>query len=213
VRDLVVEHADASPRRSRRLTEPIERLRIAVARIQDETRDRPANGVRHDDADGVTGTIDTDDAINFDPFPMLALMQASQVNYAVIGQVAGILHGSTELTGDLDILWDGDDVDGRLARALDDAGVVMRAEDGAICSEARNALQGRKAYFEGIGCAGDLCTPALPWGDLDIDGFLRRRVRDADVQYLSLEDLIAMRRAANRPRDVRRNAEFDGLIS
>jgi len=27
---------------------------------------------------------------------------------AVMGQVAGIMHGSRELTGDLDLLWDGD---------------------------------------------------------------------------------------------------------
>jgi hypothetical protein len=35
-------------------------------------------------------------------------LQAHGAWVVVIGQVAGIMHGSRELTGDLDLLWDGD---------------------------------------------------------------------------------------------------------
>src|SRR4051812_44620813 len=89
---------------------PIVHLRVMCARIRAATAGRRLQGVRHDDADADLGTFGADDAIGFDPFPMLVLMQATGANYAVFGQVAGLLHGSNELTGDLDLLWDGDPV-------------------------------------------------------------------------------------------------------
>lgn len=110
-------------------TTPIDRLKATCEEIRAQTQDRPPSGVRHDDADGDIGTFASDDAIGFDPFPMLAVMQATQSNYAVFGQVAGILHGSSERTGDLDILWDGNAaaID-RLASEFEGAGVVLRDE-------------------------------------------------------------------------------------
>src|SRR5688500_4303591 len=86
---------------------PIDHLRAVRADIRLQTQDRRPSGLRHDDADADAGTFASDDAIGFDPFPMLALLQAPGSDYAVFGQVAGILHGSTEPTGDLDVLWDG----------------------------------------------------------------------------------------------------------
>jgi hypothetical protein len=49
----------------------LDRLRDAVRRTRELTRDRPTTGRSHDDADEDTGTIDTDDALGFDPFPLL----------------------------------------------------------------------------------------------------------------------------------------------
>lgn len=40
------------------------------------------------------------DAIEFDPFPLLRALHRHGAEAVVIGQVAGILHGSQELTGD-----------------------------------------------------------------------------------------------------------------
>jgi hypothetical protein len=42
-----------------------------VERIRVVTRDRPATGRTHDDADEHVGTIATDSAHGFDPFPLL----------------------------------------------------------------------------------------------------------------------------------------------
>lgn len=55
----------------------------------------------------MAGTVATDDAIGFDPLPLLRAFCDWGARVVVIGQVAGILHGSRELTGDLDLLWDG----------------------------------------------------------------------------------------------------------
>jgi hypothetical protein len=55
----------------------------------------------------------------------------------------------------------------------------------------------------------------LPWGDLDITGIIERAdVATGDgvvVRYVSAPDLIAMRAAAGRPKDLRRNAEMERL--
>src|ERR1700689_3807870 len=91
------------------------RLKDAVRRLAEETRGRGLTGRSHQDADDVTGTAVTDDAIGFDPLPLLRALDQHGAKVAVIGQVAGIMHGSREPTGDLDLLWDGD---GRQAAAF-----------------------------------------------------------------------------------------------
>ncbi len=195
---------------------PIERLRAATQHIGERTNGLAARGVRHDAADDVIGTFHTDDAIGFDPFPMLALMQNTGANYAIFGQVAGIMHGSIELTGDLDILWDGGELGReRMAEAFAAGGVTPRDEDGVISAGLPATLGAPKTYFEGIGCAGDLCTPNLRWGVLDVTAFLGNKVwafsDSLVVPYLALEDLITMRRARARPKDSRRAEELEGL--
>src|SRR5688500_1954343 len=193
---------------------PIEHLRAVCEHIRAQTKGRSPRGVRHDDADGEIGTFGSDDAIGFDPFPMLAVLQASTADYAVFGQVAGILHGSSDPTGDLDILWDGsaDAVDG-IARAFEEVGVVLRDEDFNRVEPAgyRAALAGAKVYFEGLNCAGDLCTPRLRWGSLDVESFLHRKVwahaGRLAVPYLSLEDLLTRRSAVTAPTHARRLRE------
>jgi hypothetical protein len=72
-------------------------------------------------------------------------------------------------------------------------------------------------YFEGLGCAGDLCTPRLPWGALDVTAFLRRKVWATDgslaVPYLCLADLLTMRKALGGPKHARRVRELERLRS
>jgi len=127
---------------------PLERLQAACDETRSRTAGRAPGGVRHEEADDVIGTFDTDDAIGFDPFPMLAIMQRTGANYAVFGQVAGIMHGSAELTGDLDILWDGDSaaIDD-LAEAFSAADLTLRDEHFEVVAEPayRATLGGRKA--------------------------------------------------------------------
>lgn len=86
---------------------PLDRLDAAVRRIRDHVGTRAARGVSHDDADDVVGTIDCDDAVGFAPVHLLEALDRHGARAVVIGQVAGILHGSQELTGDLDLLWSG----------------------------------------------------------------------------------------------------------
>jgi hypothetical protein len=197
--------------------EPIRRLRAAVRRLAERTASRPPTGRSHDDADDVAGTVDTDDAVGFDPVPLLRALDECGAIVVVIGQVAGIMHGSAELTGDLDLLWDGAPAQAdALATAFEALGADLADDDGAALPCQPAAFSRPKLLFRSAQASGDCCTPALPWGDLPVTDFLARAriARTADgrrIRYLDLADLIRMRRAAGRPKDLRRATELDHL--
>jgi hypothetical protein len=193
----------------------LRRLEESVRRLREVTAGRERRGLSHDDADDVAGTAATDDAIGFDPFPLLRALHSRGAPVAVIGQVAGIMHGSKELTGDLDLLWDGDPAHASaLAGAF--AGAALTDNDGAPvpCDEAAFRLP--KVQFRTASASGDCCTPALPWGGIDVGYFLARSRTAAGqdglvVRYLDRADLIRMRRAVGRPKDLRRATELESL--
>jgi hypothetical protein len=198
--------------------EAVERLREAVHRIAADTRDRRATGTSHEDADDIHGSVATDGAIGFDPFPVLEALCRHDAHVVVMGQVAGIMHGSTELTGDLDLLWDGHMQQApRLAAALASAAATITDGDGAPLSCAPDAFHLPKVLFRTPTVSGDCCTPSLPWGDLDIAGIIRRAETAVEpsgltIHYVSLADLIVMRRAAGRTKDHRRADELEPLL-
>ncbi|MFE7357438.1 hypothetical protein ACFU8Q_30880 [Streptomyces sp. NPDC057543] len=184
----------------------VQRLHQAVRRIQEATSERNATGCGPEEADDVAGTFATDGALDFDPFPLLRALHDAGSRAVVIGQVAGIMHGSTELTGDLDLLWDGSP---EQARALHDALV-------ATGCPSLPALDRPQVAYRVTGVSGDLCTPALPWGDMDVTPCLARAVSTHDpagfdIWYADLDDLILMRRSLGRPKDLRRANELAAL--
>ena len=210
---------------------PIARLKEAVRRLAEYTAGRALNGTSHDDADDVAGTADTDDAHGFNPLPLLGALDRCGARVVVIGQVAGIMHGSAELTGDLDLLWSGDpDRAAIMARGFaaaaggralvgggaPDGGCVLADHEGkpAACGAAAFGLP--KVLFRTEHASGDCCTLALPWGDLPMAAMLARAPAAvaADgtvVRYLDLPDLIRMRRAVGRAKDLRRAQELERL--
>lgn len=194
------------------------RLTDAVERIAVETRGRPPIGVDHDHADEELGTISCDDAIGFDPRPLLAALDRHGAHAVVMGQVAGIMHGSTELTGDLDLLWSGSGVEAA-AMASGFAEVDARLWDDddddrpVACEPA--AFELPKVTFRSPDASGDCCTPGLPWRGLDVAGMIRRaEVTSLDgvtLRYSAVADLVAMRSIVSRPKDVRRVEELRRL--
>jgi hypothetical protein len=196
---------------------PLDALRLAVARTRALAGDRPATGLTHDDADDQVGTIGTDSARDFDPFPLLRALHEAGARVAVIGQVAGILHGSRELTGDLDLLWDGDPAQApALVRAFTAVGGHLVDDERRPIPLAPQAFLRPKVQFESPHASGDCCTPALPWGSLPVRDFLDRALTVSDVdglrvRYLRREDLILMRRAVGRGKDLRRAEELERL--
>ncbi|MEU9128503.1 hypothetical protein AB0D08_10390 [Kitasatospora sp. NPDC048540] len=195
----------------------LDRLHAAVRRTRELTAGRAATGLTHDDADDTAGTFATDGALGFDPFPLLTAVHRAGARAVVIGQVAGILHGSTELTGDLDLLWDGSPAQApALAAAFAAVGARLTGEDGTPLEPGPAAFAERKLDFAAPTAGGDCCTPALPWGGLPVEEFLARAVTatapdGTEVHYLRREDLIRMRRAIGRPKDLRRAAELEAL--
>ncbi len=197
--------------------EPIRRLTGAVRRLAEHTAGRAPTGRSHDDADDAAGTVDTDDAVGFDPLPLLRLLAGHGAVVTVIGQVAGIMHGSTELTGDLDLLWSGAAPDAaRMAVAFAAAGAALTDDDGHPLPTTEPAFARPKVVFRTACASGDCCTPALPWGTLAVADFHARALvaHTADgvpIRYLTRADLIQMRLAVARPKDLRRAAELTQL--
>jgi len=197
--------------------EPAGRLAGAVARLAAQTRGRAPTGRTHDDSDDDAGTAATDDAIGFDPVPLLRALDEHGARVVVIGQVAGILHGSRELTGDLDLLWDGAAGQAEPLAAAFAAAAAELTDDGGAplrCEPAAFALP--KLLFRTAGASGDCCTTALNWGDLPVADFLARSQITRGpggfaIRYLALEDLIRMRRAIGRVKDLRRARELEQL--
>jgi hypothetical protein len=184
--------------------------------MAEQTHARVLNGLSHRDADDTVGTFGTDDAVGFNPLPLLRALHEHGAEVVVMGQVAGIMHGSRELTGDLDLLWNGE---ARQAHALAAAFASVSADltdgDGGPVRCGPSAFGLPKVLFRSTGASGDCCTPALPWGDLPIADFLARcRVAMSDgfeIRYLARADLIRMRRTAGRIRDLRRAKELERL--
>ncbi|MEV3981292.1 hypothetical protein [Nonomuraea sp. NPDC049758] len=197
------------------IDEPLDRLRAAARRTRELALDRGATGVGHEDADDDAGTIGTDGALGFDPFPLLEALHRHRVRAVVIGQVAGIMHGSAELTGDLDLLWDGRPAHApALAGAFASVGARLADETGGPLPLHPDSLLRPKTHFTSPGAGGDCCTPALPWGGLRVGECLDRALTATgpgglEVHYVSREDLIRMRRALGRPKDLRRAAELE----
>ena len=197
----------------------IRRLEEAVRHLRAATVGRERRGLSHDDADDVIGTAATDDAIGFDPLPLLRALHEHGAVVAVIGQVAGIMHGSRELTGDLDLLWDGDRGQApALAAAFAAAGASLADADGGPMPCEPTAFSLPKVLFRSAFASGDCCTPALPWGDLPIAAYLARcqlavAEDGLEIRYLDRADLIRMRRAVGRPKDLRRASELELLAT
>ncbi|MFI5529732.1 hypothetical protein ACIA8O_14450 [Kitasatospora sp. NPDC051853] len=188
-------------------TSPLARLHQTVRRTAELTRDRAATGRGAEAADDLEGTFATDGALGFDPFPFLRALHAAGSRAVLVGQVAGILHGSAEPTGDLDLLWDG---------SPDEARALRKALSATGCTDLPDLTHPQAAYRV-TGATGDLCTPALPWGGLDTSGCLDRALTTTDpgdglaVRYVTADDLIRMRRAIGRPKDHRRADELERL--
>lgn len=190
-------------------------------RVTALTRDRPPTGISHDDDDvaiGTIGTIASDDAVGFDPLPLLRALAHQGAPAVVIGQVAGIMHGSVELTGDLDLLWSGRPTDsGRMAAAFTEVRAELFDDRHAPVEDPARAFALPKVLFRTSSASGDCCTPTLPWGGLDMRAILARaewtHVEGVPVRYLAFGDLMAMRRLSGRPKDRRRLTELERLAA
>lgn len=197
---------------------PSARLDDAIHRLRDLTSGRHLTGMAHDQADDREGTVATDGAVAFDPWPLLRAFHRQGAMVVVMGQVAGIMHGSKELTGDLDLLWTGEAADrSAVSGAFADVGATLLGSDNQQTMPG-DPLACPKAYFRTATADGDLCTPDLPWGDLDVAAFIERADTTIApcgtlIRFVSIADLILMRRAVHREKDVRRASELERLSS
>jgi hypothetical protein len=143
------------------------------------------------------------------PVDALEALVARRVRFVVIGGFASQLHGSPSLTGDTDVCYarDGKNLD-RLAQALRDLNASLRGapQDVPFKLDARTLGAGDHFTFDTT--TGPLDILGHPSG---IPGGYEDLERAADemeiapglsVKVASIDDLIRMKRAAGRPKDL-----------
>jgi predicted nucleotidyltransferase len=145
--------------------------------------------------------------VAFDPLAALRALTSAGVDFVVIGGVAARLHGSPSLTRDVDICHARDPANlERLSKVLVDLHAHLRGvdEDVPFLPDARTLRAGGSFTF--ITDAGDLDILATPAG---IGGFDELAVAaeeinlgDFRIKVAALSDLIRMKRAAARPKDL-----------
>ncbi|GAC1446040.1 MAG: hypothetical protein NVSMB52_09370 [Chloroflexota bacterium] len=120
------------------------------------------------------------------------------------------------MTGDLDLLWDGaTERAPALAAAFNSVSAIV-TDDGIPIPCDTQAFHLPKVLYRCCFAGGDCCTPALPWRTLPITSFLAR-AREATthdgltIRYMDRQDLIDMRRAVGRIKDLRRAYELERL--
>lgn len=147
------------------------------------------------------------DPAPFDPLRAIRTLADHSVRFVLIGGFAGRLHGSPTLTNDLDLCYARDPANLRaLAAALRSLRARLRgAPDGVpFVLDARTLAAGDHFTFQTD--AGALDCLGTPSGISGFDQLARAAVRmDLDglvVDVASVEDLIRMKQAAGRPKDL-----------
>ena len=143
----------------------------------------------------------------FDPERLLLTLVEHRVRFVLIGGWAAKLQGSPTVTAAVDICY-GRDLENleRLALALGDLDVRLRGVDDEVpfVLDARSLRAGDS--FTLSTSAGDIDLIASPAGSGGFDALIESsdelELDDMHIAVASLADLISMKRAAARPKDL-----------
>jgi hypothetical protein len=153
----------------------------------------------------------------FAPLDAFEALLAHRVRFVVIGGFAAQLLGSSLLTGDLDVCYAREDENvERLAKALRDLHATLRGapRDVPFVLDARVIRMGDHFSFDtDAGALDCLGTPSgIPGGYEELERAAEEfEAGPHRVKVASIDDLIRMKRAAGRPKDLRVVEELGAL--
>jgi hypothetical protein len=153
---------------------------------------------------------------DFDPLRIFETLNRHRVRYVLIGGFAGKLHGSPALTVDVDVCYARDQGNlERLVAALSELNPILRGAPANLPFRLDTRTIRNGDSFTLVTEAGDLDILATPSGTGGYEELARNAVRmdlgSLEVDVASLDDLIAMKRAAGRARD-RAHLEILGAL-
>ena len=152
----------------------------------------------------------------FSPSAALRALVGAGVDFVVIGGIAAVAHGGAQVTQDLDVVPAPDQLNlDVLGRTLIDLGARMRgvADDVPFVPDGRTLPQIEVLCLDtAAGPLDILMAPkAAPrYAELRA-GALRVLIGDSPVLIASIEDLIAMKLAAGRPKDLVAVEELEAI--
>lgn len=147
---------------------------------------------------------------------ILASLTARGVDFVVIGGIAAVLHGSARNTFDLDVCFATDEANlralGRVLMALD---ARLKGVDDEVPFVPDAATLKRVKVLTLTTTAGELDVLAAPAGSPGYEKLRARadRMEIGEVQVLvaSIDDLLAMKRAAGRAKDLADVEELEAI--
>lgn len=160
--------------------------------------------------------LDVDPAPEFEPEAVIRLLGRHDVRYVLIGGLAAVTHGAPLVTQDVDVCYAREEPNiGRLAAALSEVNARLRGADPDLPFklDARTLQRGDSFTFTtDVGWLDVIATPSGTSGYDDLS-------RTADpfdvfghrVLVASVDDLIRMKRAAGRPKDLLAVEELGAL--
>jgi hypothetical protein len=143
----------------------------------------------------------------FDPFRAFRALDRHGVRFVVIGGLGGRLHGSPTVTNDVDVCYERSPENlERLASALRELRARLRGVDEEVPFRLDAATLAAGDHFTFTTSAGALDVLGTPAGVRGFDELAGRAVRfdlgDVSILVASIDDLIRMKRAAGRQKDL-----------
>ncbi|MBI1868711.1 MAG: nucleotidyl transferase AbiEii/AbiGii toxin family protein [Methylocystis sp.] len=148
---------------------------------------------------------------------LLRRLGAEDVRFVLVGGFASTVHGSPRITVDLDIVYarDAENLT-RLVRALAPLSPYLRGAPAGLPFELDVPTLTRGLNFTLTTTMGDLDLLGEVAGGGTYEQLLpqtsRIRVFDADIDIVTLSQLIRLKRAAGRPKDLEVLAELEALL-
>lgn len=137
---------------------------------------------------------------------LLQTLSRHDVDFVVIGGIAGLAHGSAYPTYDLDVAYARDRANlERMTAALKELDVTLRGAppDLPFQLDAQTLANGSNFTFDSPYGSFDILGDAAGMGSYEElrNGAVTATIEEIEVRVASLNHLIAMKRAANRPKD------------